>query len=142
MAYNANKAINGTFGRLWINDRDMAQVVSFEAKANLNYEEVNMADDLGTHQKYMGYSIEGTVTLNKIDSSIADIVAEGIQTGAMPEINIVARLADPAAKGAERVKLYGVTFDELTLLRFEQKTLTTDEVPFKAESFEYLDMIS
>ena len=37
--------------------------------------------------------------------------------------------------------LHGVVFDELTLLKFENNTIVEEEVPFKAQSYEYLDQI-
>jgi len=138
---NQNKIINGTFGRVWINGELYSNVKSFESKVALNYEEVNMADDLATYQKYMGYAGEGSTTLHKIDSHIAKTVADGITSGIMPDIKIVGRLADPAAYGAERVEYSGVTFDELTLLKFANKEIQEEEVPFKFAHFNFLDMI-
>lgn len=137
----SNKLINGTFGRVWVNGELFANVKSFEAKLTGDYEDVTQSGELGTHRKYMGYSIEGTVTLYKLDSTIARLISEGFRTGALPEISIVGKIEDPAAYGAERVELIEVTFDELMLLKFENKTVTEEEVPFKAAAFNYLDMI-
>jgi len=139
---NQNKVINGTFGRLWINGELYSNVKSFESKVSLNYEEINMADDLATYQKYMGYAGEGSAVLHKLDSSIASLISDAITSGVMPEIKIVGRLADPAAYGAERVEYSGVTFDELTLLKFANKEVQEEEIPFKFAKFRYLDMIN
>ena len=51
------------------------------------------------------------------------------------------RVADPQADGQIRVALYGVVFDELTLLKFENNTIIEEEIPFKAQSYKYLDQI-
>ena len=139
--YKENRVINGTFGRVWVNDEDRANIKSFEAKLNLNYEDINIAEELGTQRKYMGYSGEGTATFNKFDSYFIKLLAEGIRTGNMPEVNIVGKLADPAAYGAERIKLYDVTFDEAMLMKFESKTITEESMPFKFGSFELLSLI-
>lgn len=138
---NTNKIMRGTFGRVWINGELYANVKSFEAKATLNYEEVDVSGELGKHQRYMGYAIEGTMTLHKIDSAVAVLLQDGIASGDLPDISIVGKLDDPTAYGAERVELYEVTFDELTLLKFENATNGEEEVPFKAAGFKYLDMI-
>lgn len=61
--------------------------------------------------------------------------------GDLPDVKIVAALDDPTGYGAERVALYDVKFDELTLNQFENKALTEEEVPFTAGSFEFLDLI-
>lgn len=140
--FKANRAINGTYGRLWVNDEERGNVKSFEAKITLNYEEIGIADDIGTHQKYMGYAIEGTMTFTKMDSYFIRLYRDGIISGELPEVSVVTKLADPAAFGAERVKLSGVTLDEIMLTKFENKTITEEEVPFKAEAFELLDMIA
>ena len=56
-------------------------------------------------------------------------------------LTIVVALDDPTAYGAERVQLRDVLLDEITLSKFENKTLTEEEVPFTAGSYEFLDLI-
>ena len=119
----------------------MAEAKSFEGKATMNFEEVNLAGDLGTHQRYMGYAGEGTMVLHKVDSKIAKTIAEGIRTGILPDIKFVGKLEDPTALGAERVEFLEVTIDELMLLKFENKAILELEVPFKFADFNYIDMI-
>jgi len=141
-AMKTNKIMRGTFGRTWINGELYANVKSFEAKTTLNYEEVDVSGDLGKHQRYTGYTIEGTMILHKINSAVGVLLREGIRTGVLPEISIVSKLDDPSAYGAERVQFIEVTLDELTLIKFENGTLGEEEVPFKAADFKYLDIIS
>lgn len=136
-----NKIMRGSFGRVWVNGDLYANVKSFEAKSTLNYEEVDLSGDLGKHQRYMGYAVEGTMTLHKIDSAVAALLKDGIITGELPDISIVAKLDDPTAYGAERVELYEVTVDEVTLIKFENASIGEEEVPFKAAGFKYLDII-
>lgn len=138
---NTNNIIRGTYGRVWMNGELLAEAKSFEAKATMTYEEVNLAGDLGTHQRYMGYSGEGTMVLHKVDSKIAREIADGIRTGVLPDIKFVGKLEDPTALGAERVEFIEVTMDELMLLKFENKALLEQEVPFKFADFNYIDMI-
>lgn len=135
------KAINGTFGRLWINGEDYETVNSFEAKAPLSWEEIKTPEKLSPDYKYMGYSIEGTITGLKQDSRLAKLYSEGITTGNIPDVELVGRLADPQSHGHERVAFYDVVFDELTLLKFENSTIVDEEIPFKAGSYKYLDQI-
>lgn len=137
----ANRVINGTFGRLWWDEELLANTKSFEAKTTLNWEPVNISEDLGEHQKYMGYSGAGTITLHKIDSLAASKLADAIQSGNMPEGKLVSRLADPASYGHERVELTGVTFDELTLIKWANKEIGEEELPFKFSGFRFLDKI-
>ncbi|MCI5533838.1 MAG: phage tail tube protein [Firmicutes bacterium] len=136
-----NDVMNGTFGSIWINGDKAANVKKFEAKLTLNYEQVDIAEDPGEHQKFMGYTGSGTITLHKVDSSITSLMYKDIKKGKVPTIMIVGKLDDPAATGSERIQFTEVTFDELTLLNFEQKALMEEEVPFKFADFTPLDLI-
>lgn len=137
----SNKSINGTHGRLWWDEDLLANVKSFEAKVTLNYETVYIAGDLAEHQKYMGYTGAGTMTLHKIDSLAAVKLSEGITSGIMPDFKLVSALADPAAYGHERVEVTGVTFDELTLIKWTVNEMQEEELPFKFSGFRFLDKI-
>lgn len=136
-----NKVFRGTFGKVWVDGERMSNVKSFEAKASIDYEDMNVNGDFGTKKRYMGYSISGTMTLHKFDSFILKKYQQGLMTGELPDMTIVAALDDPTAYGAERVQLRDVLLDEVTLNKFENKTLTEEEVPFTAGSYEFLDLI-
>ena len=58
--FNSNKVIRGTFGRAWVDGDLMANVKSFEAKATIDYEDLDINGDFGQKKRYMGYSIAGT----------------------------------------------------------------------------------
>ena len=137
-----NQIIRGTFGRVWIDGELFANVKSFEAKLTLNYEEVDLSNDLGKHQRYMGFTGEGTMTLHKINSKIFAKLAKAIKSGDMPEISVVCKLEDPTALGAERVSFTEVTIDEVMALKFENATIGEEEVPFKFADYEPLDLIA
>ncbi len=137
----ANEVMNGSFGTVWINGNKAANIKKFEAKLTLNYEAVDIAEDPGEHQKFMGYSGSGTMTFHKVDSSITSLLYKEIKKGSIPEIMIVGKLEDPSGYGAERIQFNEVTIDEVTLLNFEQKALMEEEVPFKFADFEPLDLI-
>lgn len=139
--FNHNKVFRGTFGKVWVDGERMSNVKSFEAKASIDYEDMNVNGDFGTKKRYMGYSISGTMTLHKFDSFILKKYQQGLMTGELPDMTIVAALDDPTAYGAERVQLRDVLLDEVTLNKFENKTLTEEEVPFTAGSYEFLDLV-
>lgn len=139
--FETNRIIRGNYGRVWMNGERMANVKSFEAKVTLNYEDVELNDTLGTDRRYMGFVIEGTMTLHKYDSTVIKTYKEGIVTGVLPDLKFVAALDDSTAYGAERVEIYGVTIDEIMLNKFENKTVLEEEVPFKATGFHFIDTI-
>lgn len=138
----ANRHINGTFGSVWVNGEKWLDVESFEAKVSLNFEDVNMAGDLSTKKKYTGWSGEGTITVKKVYSRGAALIGTAAKTGIMPDITLVGKLEDPDAYGAERVSISDVTFNEFTLLAFEQKTLATEELSFNFGDYDFIDLIS
>jgi len=135
------KVLNGTYGRVWFNDMELANIKSFEAKVKYKYEDVDISEQMGKSRKVVGYEISGTMNLHKVDSLIAKAISDDLQKGIQPTLKIIARLADPSAVGQERVQLTGVTIDELTLLQFEMKKIGEEEVPFEAETYEYLEQI-
>lgn len=139
--FNHNATMRGTFGKAWIDGERLANIRSFEAKASIDYEDMDINGDFGQKKRYMGYSISGTMTLFKVDSLIINKYKNGVMTGELPDIKIVASLDDPTAYGAERVALYDVKFDEITLMQFENKTLVEEEVPFTAGRYEFLDTV-
>ena len=103
--FNSNKVIRGTFGRAWVDGDLMANVKSFEAKATIDYEDLDINGDFGQKKRYMGYSIAGTMTLHKFDSYILKKYQAAIMSGDLPEMKIVASLADPQSDGTQRVAL-------------------------------------
>lgn len=138
----SNKQINGTFGAVWVNNEKWLDVDSFEAKVTINFEDVNMAEDLATHKKMTGWAGEGSMTVKKVYSRGANLLAEAVKSGIVPDISIVGKLADPDAYGSERVALNQVTFNEFMLMKFEQKALGTEEMPFNFSDYDLIDSIT
>lgn len=141
MKNDASKIINGTYGSIWVDGELFAEVEAFEAKITLNYEDVNFANDGATYRKGMGWTGEGSMTLKKVYSRVQRKLANQIKNGKFPRSTIVGKLADPEAWGTERVVLNDVTFNEFNLLKFEQKTLGTEEIPFAFSDYDLPDLI-
>lgn len=137
----SQNVIAGTFGAVWVNDEEWLHVTKFEAKVTGEYEDVLMAGRLTTGRKYMGWTGEGTITVNKVNSTITKMLGENFKKGIVPEIKIVARLDDPNAYGAERVEILDVTFNEFMLLNFEVKAKMEEEVPFSFEDYNLIDTV-
>lgn len=76
-----NKILRGTFGRLWVNDRLMAHLKSFECKVTGSYETVDVNGELCEQQRFVGYGISGTMVLHKVDSGVARLVGRGVSIG-------------------------------------------------------------
>ena len=52
--FNSNKVIRGTFGRAWVDGDLMANVKSFEAKATIDYEDLDINGDFGQKKAVYG----------------------------------------------------------------------------------------
>ncbi|MCS5501922.1 phage tail tube protein [Lysinibacillus sp. A4] len=138
----SNRVINGTYGSVWVNNEKWLDIEEFEAKVAIGYEDVNMAEDPATHKKMTGWSGEGTLKVKKIYSRGAALLANDVKKGMVPDVNIVGKLADPDAFGAERVAINEVTFNEFTLLQFVQKSIGMEELPFNFADYDPIDLIS
>jgi hypothetical protein len=138
----ANQIINGTYGTVWVNGELWAEVDSFEAKVTIDYEDVNFANEGGTFKKAKGWKGEGTMTIKKVYSRVQRAMADNVRKGIYPRFEIVGKVADPDAQGAERVALHDVTINEFMLLKFEQKALGSEDIPFAFSDYEMIDTIA
>ena len=137
----ANEVINGTFGEVWINDELVDEIKAFQAKYEFSKEDVNIAGDMFTHKKVIGYSGTGSMTLNKTNSRMIKTLINYIKEGLEPDVTIVGKLADPGNGGSERISLSEVSFDDLTLMDFEVGALGSTECPFSFGKCTVLDSI-
>lgn len=138
---DANKVILGTFGKIFINNKRIANVKSFELKASMDYEDIKVNGNLITQYKYTGASLAGTVEVHKIDSYNINLVKDAIKTGVMPDIKIVGELSDPNTDGDESIEITGVLFDEATLLAFTNGEVRDESVAFRAGGYNYISTI-
>ena len=135
------KVINGTFGEAWIDDYYGAEVTALEAKISLKKSEVNQTGTLFTGYKVTGIEGKGTIKLNKISSYFIQKMSENMKAGKTTVCTIISKLADPESDGAERIKLTGCTFDELTLANWEAGKLGEESYSFTFTGWEVLDAI-
>jgi len=139
--FNERQIMHGHGGHLWFNDKKITTLQSVEAKATGNWEEINVCGDTATYRVYNGYGGEGSFSFLKMDSDVMAYIAEGYQTGDIPETKIITLQKVPNSNKEERVAYMDVTFDEVTLAKFEKNAMTETEVPFKFGRFEVLQTI-
>lgn len=139
--FKPEKTINGTFGELWIDDYYLAEVTGLEAKATIEKTEVNQTGTLAKGYKVTGLDCKGTIKLNKVSSYFQIKLSDAIKQGKTPSCTIISKLEDPDSEGAERVKLTGCTFDELSIANWEAKKLGEESIPFSFTDWDYLDVI-
>ena len=142
-SYNAPNVINGTYGEAWLDDAYIAQITGLEAKTSVKKSDVGMVGRLSPGKKVTGIENKGTLKMNHISSEVKKKIADYLKQGKTPYFTIVSKLADPDAINAqaERIKLTGVTFDEVTLIDFENGKLGEESYAFEYEDFEFLETI-
>lgn len=142
MAINVNRVLTGAGGNVWINGKLLAQLKSIELKVTGNFEDLNFCGDNATYNRYTGFTGDGNMTLQKIDSTVLDLVGQAYLDGVMPDIKIITKLTDKQTGKSERVSVSGVTITEFMLAKFEAKALLEEELPLKFSNYEILEKIA
>jgi hypothetical protein len=141
--YAPERVMNGTFAEMWINDTYLGEGTELEAKISLEKKEVKQAGTLAKGYKIVGTDGKGKLKVNKISSFFIDLIAANIKAGKVTTCTIISNIHDPDLGGkSERVKLDGVTFDELTLINWKVKDLIEEEYSFTFTDFTVLDKVA
>ena len=141
MSIDKTKILKGTSGKVWLNGKLLAYVKKIETKVTGNFEDIDLCGEYATQHIYTGWDGEGTITLQKIDSSIVTELLEAYTTGVMPEYKIIASVENPATNKVEKISIEAVDFTEFSN-GFEAKTLIEEELPFKFSKMKVLDKIN
>lgn len=138
---SARRVISGTWGAVWMDGDQVGEAYGLQAKLSYDKEDVALCGQMFTDKKVMGVSGTGSLKMHKMTSRMAQLLGEKIKRGEDPRFTIIAKLSDPDAYGAERVALYNVSFDDLTLMDWEARSIGKVEAPFTFTDFEFLDLI-
>lgn len=137
---SAKRVISGTWGELWLDGEKVAETTACQAKIALSKETVRLCGQFMTDTKATAATGTGSLTLLKVDSGMAQKL-DGIKNGVDRRFTLISKLKDPDSYGAERVALYGVSFDDLTLADWQAATMGSVTAPFTFNDYEYLDRI-
>lgn len=124
----------GSNGTIWINDKEHVKTSSFEAKMVFEWEDV--PNGLRTERVLLGYGHEGSFKYRMTDSNastLTDLLLDSMSKGVVPDISIVCKATNKASGKTERYKFTGITFDELPIQNWEEKTVVEKEFAFKAD---------
>lgn len=139
--FKPEDVINGTWGEVWVDTDYMAQVTALQAKFKLTKTDVQQTRTLSKGQKITGVEGTGTMKLNHTSSYFVSKTLADIKQGKSTLVTITSNLDDPAVEGNERVKLTGVTLDEVTLADWEAGKLGEESIPFTFQDAELIDAI-
>lgn len=137
MAFNGSQVINGTYGELWCNGIQWANVKASQGKIDKNKETFNVAGRMMEVHKVISTTGKGSVTIFKIDNEIQKMELEALKEGKELKHKIISALTDPNSN-YERVVFEGVSFDDITLADWEVAKLGEVELPFTFEDAYYL----
>ena len=129
----------GNNGTVWFNGKILATLTKFEAKISMDYEEMNFCGQYNSHNEYIGWKGEGTMSVAKVNSDVLLLLKDAIKTGNMPDLPIVSKVSDTDTGKTERVAVSGVKITEVMLAAFEAKKPTEEEIPFTFEDYEVLE---
>ena len=136
----AKRVASGTYGTVWWDGDMVAEAYKYESKYTKNKEDVPMCGQFITDSKATSAKGTGTIGIYKVYSRWADY-ADAIQQGKDVRATFIGKLDDPDGYGAERVALYNVSFDDLTLADWQAATMGTVTAPFTFSRYELLDTI-
>ncbi len=123
--------INGTHGKLWLDNELVKMVKSFEVKHGSNFEEFFICGDLEPHQKLININNEGTMVLMLSDYKLQKKIIDANNAGTPLKFKLNGETDDPEAETG-RVVVDELIFTEVTAMKFESNTLGEVELPFKA----------
>ena len=139
--FEANQVINGTFGDAWVDDDYLGEIISGKAEVEVTYSDISRARHLINGKKMTKAEGKGSVKLHHVRTNIAKKMSDAIKSGRTLSVKIIMRLEDPDALGAERVVLYGCTFNKATLMDWEAEKETEESYDFTFEDWDFLDLI-
>lgn len=132
--FDPSRAINGSYGKVFIDGQWKSQFDTLEAYIEIEKRELKLSGELWTRHKVIGFKGTGTLSGLKITSEML--------ARATTRMTLIAKLDDPEAYGAERIKLMNVMVDRLQLANFKPGEEVREEIPFTFEGAEPLDLIS
>ena len=134
------KAINGTFGQVLWEGIPILEVISFNADMKVEREDVAEAGKLVSNSKIKSIKYEGKMKVTK-QYTYAQDFAEAYKKGLDPRLTLIGEVADPDASGAERIALYDVWLNNISLINFEHAKNCETEFDFGFSDFDYVDTI-
>lgn len=136
----ARRVISGTFGQVWLDGELVAECKGCQAKVQKNKEKIYLAGQMFADHKVMNLEGTGSLTLYKVDSGMIQ-KQQDMQDGVDRRFTVVSALKDPDSFGAERIALYNVSFDDLTLADWTRAATGEITAPFTFTRYELLDLI-
>lgn len=138
---SGKRVMSGTWGEVWLDNEYVAEAYSLSARITYAKSPIARCGLMANDHKVTGYSGSGTIGMHKISSRMAVLIGKKIRNGEDVRFTVISKLDDPDAYGQERVRLSGVSFDDLTLANWEANTSGRVDVPFTFTDYDFLDTV-
>lgn len=139
--YDERRAINGTYGEVWLEGELVREATGLKADVSLEFIDVPMCGDLAKHKKVSGMTGNASITMTKVNSRMAIKLSDMLKAGKTPVFTVISKLADPDAFGAERVVLKNCQFSTLTLADWTSGQVGSITQNFTFTDWDFLDLI-
>lgn len=137
---SAKRVINGTYGEIWLDGEKLAECTACQLRVAKNKDTINLCGQFMSDRKATSGDGTGSLTLYHVDSGMLQRQAD-LQSGVDRRFTMISKLRDPDSWGAERVAVYNVSFDDLTLADWQAATVGTVTAAFTFSRYELLDLI-
>jgi hypothetical protein len=142
MALDSSRVINGQYGEVWQDGKWLTNVTKAEATVEINKEEITRSGTRWIGHKVTSLKGSGTISGYKVTSDFIKLIGAVASDRGKPYVTeLILKLDDPEAFGAERVRLKSVQFDQIPLGMFEVGSLVEEELPFTFSGYDLLDAI-
>lgn len=144
MALDASRVMNGSFGSVFdANGNWLTNVKSAEATVEINKEEIARAGTRWIAHKVTSLKGSGTITGYRVTSDLIEAIGQiANDRSGVYVTELRMKLDDPESFGAYSVRLKGVTFDQIPLMKYELNSIVEEELPFTFTGYELMDVVS
>ncbi|KQL18858.1 phage tail tube protein [Cytobacillus solani] len=136
-----SKALNGVFGKMYHDGEWLTNITAAEANVDIGKEEIRIAGTRWVGHKTVSLTGSGSMTGYKVTNDLSMRIAQVTDDNQGVFVTeLVMKLVDPENHdGKTWVRLKGVQFDSIPLLKYEVGSIVEDEMPFTFTGFEYLN---
>lgn len=138
----SKQVVYGTFGSMWIDGYEIAEIQELKATLSADKVEVKIARKMSKGYKVTGYTGKGSFKVHKVSSYFIKKLAPSIKEGKQVLCTIISKVEDPDALGTERVALYNCLIDSVDLINWSVGKLGEESYNFSFEDFGILDEIT
>lgn len=138
----SKQVVYGTFGSMWIDGYEIAEIQELKATLSADKVEVKIARKMSKGYKVTGYTGKGSFKVHKVSSYFIKKLAPSIKEGKQVLCTIISKVEDPDALGTERVALYNCLIDSVDLINWSVGKLGEESYNFSFEDFSILDEIN